>query len=394
MRRLIVNGATIRANDAPFVVRIHCVDSDDVGVCAGTLVGQQHVLTAAHCFENCPQVSVKTFTTSLSGSVAQTCSDRVRASGITAHPAYTKSSVLNDALVLTLERVPLCWDQVPGPRAVYLDNGTFWPSTSNRPLLLSLAQVAGWGRDRDAAYTDIISRATVRLLTPGYCSYQHVSLGCSASFDGSSPCSGDSGGPLYVRHRGVDVLVGVVSFGTPNCSGQTYYAKVAGLHSLVTAHVPDATFVDADERRPDELACECTTSATGCLSGSTNVSPACGCMQYGICYTIRPYDCTTAVASYRFPGAGYRSCIAPPFAPSSVPAPPPLPAQAPPRASASPPHVPPSPPLNSTHLHTPDLFLWRMSVSVSIGIGLFYALSLVLILHFVYDLAMRRRVSR
>ena len=41
---------------------------------------------------------------------------------------------------------------------------------------------------------------------------------------GESPCTGDSGGPLFVPDQ--QTIVGVTSFGTPLCRGPAYYQRV------------------------------------------------------------------------------------------------------------------------------------------------------------------------
>jgi hypothetical protein len=86
---------------------------------------------------------------------------------------------------------------------------------------------------------------------------------CATDVDGaapfSSPCYGDSGGPLYSAPAGTPVLQGVISWVGPRCGGDqlpAVFADVDHVRSFVTARnpvwapVPDAPAVVSGTARP------------------------------------------------------------------------------------------------------------------------------------------------
>ena len=98
----------------------------------------------------------------------------------------------------------------------------------------SFATVAGWGRvtnDEDAALESYVNLGTavarlqelpVPILNATACreTYPRFSESnqlCSGGKVGEDSCSGDSGGPLFVRGRSNWFQTGIVSYGTKEC---------------------------------------------------------------------------------------------------------------------------------------------------------------------------------
>ncbi|GMH45475.1 hypothetical protein BSKO_13434 [Bryopsis sp. KO-2023] len=206
----------------PYSYTVSLRRRSDLGYfCAGVLVGNRHVLTAAHCVDSSttstdsrPQVVVGSiFSTKTSGPGVQVISTQ----NVFIHPDY-KSRGYPDLAILELSSAA---NQAP------LKIPT---STSFRPQNGNLLSSIGWGRKRrDSGYSEIaqvvevdfISRLRCRrilfrqLMTRQFVRSHQICMGG----DGVGSCPGDDGGPIIlpgdtvttqVSVSPVDILVGIV----------------------------------------------------------------------------------------------------------------------------------------------------------------------------------------
>ena len=193
----IITGTECTETNSP-VVEVALGFSDGrSGVCSGTMIASQWVLTAAHCFfENPSSVFVSAGGVSVQGVSA------------IVHPDVRiddqNQAVFNDlALIKLANPVNLPTLPLVGSKA---------------PVSGDLIDIYGYGLSEDQSSTN----NTVGTLRSGQMRVSEVSANfVDAIYDGegSNTCSGDSGGPALLDVNGQIGLVAVVSSGSVvNCS--------------------------------------------------------------------------------------------------------------------------------------------------------------------------------
>lgn len=227
----VINGEEANIADFPFQVALL---QGNFQFCGGTLVGSQHVLTAAHCVINLvpSQVDILIGTEDLGGG-----GERVPTTAIRTHPNFS-ASLDYDVAVVRLDR-PLL-----RPR-VYLQSPD-QPSLSEPG---TIATVVGWGELEDGSQPTRLREVAIPIITNALCSdisgEIYGSIGprtiCAGGRDlGKGPCFGDSGGPLLVPSNDGWTQVGIVSFGVArdrcgNVPGA--FSRVSELLDYITSAV-------------------------------------------------------------------------------------------------------------------------------------------------------------
>jgi secreted trypsin-like serine protease len=217
--------------------------------CGGSLIGDRHVLTAAHCVqgERASQLRVAADLVNLS-SGGQVFS----VTAIDVHSSYNSSTSDSDIALLTLDRSTGSIGKValmdPGSEATLADPGTD-------------SVVTGWGAlSESGGSPDRLQQVTVPILSNTECNDAYDGditsrMVCAGllGVGGKDSCQGDSGGPLVVDDGGGWAQVGVVSFGF-GCARAQFpgvYTRVSSFESWIAQRVPDALFVDQEPTEPD-----------------------------------------------------------------------------------------------------------------------------------------------
>jgi hypothetical protein len=210
--------------------------------CGGSLVGDRHVLTAAHCVqgERPSQLRVAADLINLS-SGGQVFS----VTAIDVHSSYNSSTSDNDIALLTLDRSTGSIGKValmdPGSEPTLADPGTD-------------SVVTGWGAlSENGGSPDRLQQVTVPIVSNDECNDAYDGgitsrMICAGliGVGGKDSCQGDSGGPLVVDDGGGWAQVGVVSFGF-GCARAQFpgvYTRVSSFESWIAQRVPDAQFAD------------------------------------------------------------------------------------------------------------------------------------------------------
>ncbi|MBX7145373.1 MAG: trypsin-like serine protease [Oligoflexia bacterium] len=189
----IINGLPLDSTISPQIVRIDLTYNDGTaGICSGTAITSEVVLTAAHCFP--AEVIGATVTSALA---------TTKVESVIIHPAYTVSlelnAIFNDVALVS----------VPGANLPSLSILASIPVTVDSPLI-----AYGYGLNENGEAGKLQNAPIgVGAVTPN-----HI---FSTPFDGDNadPCYGDSGGPAILGFTdnngnfGVGI-VGVVSSGT------------------------------------------------------------------------------------------------------------------------------------------------------------------------------------
>ena len=189
--------------------------------CGGTVIGEHHIATAAHCLDvgepivDPTDLVVVTDKVSVSDFVL---GDLNLVLGAAIHPHYDPFTFRNDIAILEVAEAMM----VPTMPVLA-------PRSDERLLVAGQPMVvAGWGAtepddfgaSRDLLRTDvpIVDRALCdELYAQSPYSPNHVTseMVCAGLLDtgGADACLGDSGGPLLAERNGSQLLGGVVNFG-------------------------------------------------------------------------------------------------------------------------------------------------------------------------------------
>lgn len=215
--------------------------------CGGTLISNDHVLTAAHCVTNSfrgPPTRVRVGAHNLT-EVDGEEHDVVQ---VTVHPQYSTQSHYNDLAVLRIGRVrfsdrvqPACLYTKPrAPDSNMVATG--WGVTDIDQLDQTSDVLMKAGMDQvpltrcNASFSKLKSRRLARGVQPEQL--------CARGSNGiADTCLGDSGGPLQTLDRpmGLYSIVGITSFGQL-CGGVGVYIRVSAYVDWIESVVwPDAS---------------------------------------------------------------------------------------------------------------------------------------------------------
>ena len=200
-------------------------------ICAGTLVNDRTLMTAAHCVQG------DGFRDAFRNNRVRVClgvrdssncpsARRVLVTGRRVHPRWNPEQVLSgfDVAVLRLGR------GFPSVRKVRLAQGSQNPSGGRNAFL------RGWGLTEEGVPSNILQGLSYSIVPNGICSIRWredvpFRILCALATRQEGACNGDSGGPLSFQGR----QVGIVSFGRLGCDGLAPdgYTRVSSVRGWV-----------------------------------------------------------------------------------------------------------------------------------------------------------------
>lgn len=254
----IVGGTTATVGQFPTTVALELGG----GLCTGTLLNQDWVLTAAHCID--PAVlgqSQAQITASLrvhfdTVNIFTSAGIVVRATEIIKHPLFNVNALGTHDIGLIRLATPVT-DRAAVP--IILD-------AAKVPIGTDL-QLVGFGA---TSRTNPSTAGVLRLVdqTSVSCSFvglSDASLICWSQTNGRGKCEGDSGGPSFATIAGQQVQIGVTSFGDQNCAQFGADTRTDAETAFLLEHVP-------------ELQCGADgVCAASCGQGALPADPDCGC---------------------------------------------------------------------------------------------------------------------
>ncbi|TMS14882.1 JmjC domain-containing protein 8 [Larimichthys crocea] len=228
---------TLPAGAWPWQVSLH---SRPYGhFCGGSLINDQWVLTAAHCFESTSTVGLEVYLGRDTQRLPNPNEVSRTVSLIIKHPNYNPSSFNNDMALLKLSS-PVRYTNYIRPVCLAAQSSEFKAKT---PCWL-----AGWGTigsDVPLPYPEKLQQVSVPIVSNTQCSnaYEGIvpitsNMMCAGLDEGGKDtCQGDSGGPMVIKIGSRWVQAGVVSFGA-GCALPKYagvYARVSQYESWISS---------------------------------------------------------------------------------------------------------------------------------------------------------------
>ncbi|XP_070140498.1 uncharacterized protein [Drosophila kikkawai] len=198
--------------------------------CAGTLIDECFVLTAAHCVFDKQQIIVRLGDYDRSSENNATKED-IYVIEAHVHHEFVQMTNLNDIALLRLSRC-VSYKAHVQPICIQMD-----PLRKSQLDSMMQLTAVGWGNTRTGKKSDVLQTVTLKRLLNGECKETFWKNDTTTQFCAGDlndrkvdSCEGDSGGPLYTTGLLDGVIrktqVGIISYGTTTCHGVGVYTDV------------------------------------------------------------------------------------------------------------------------------------------------------------------------
>lgn len=213
----IIRGTLAYLGKWPWMVGI---ETKTGGFCGGSLISNQHVLTAAHC-----QIPVGSIVTLGQFDRSKSEPSAVKRTVIktSIHENYNKENFSNDISVLLLD-LPVVYNRYISPICLSETD----VNITDVPLT-----VIGWGVTESGTVSNPLLETIVYKTDNCDFSIDSKQYCCGSPKTSSGVCFGDSGGPLMYKNGEKWTQVGLVSFGQGSCS-----TDLASVYTKVVAYLP------------------------------------------------------------------------------------------------------------------------------------------------------------
>ncbi|XP_003412485.1 coagulation factor XI isoform X1 [Loxodonta africana] len=209
----IVGGTASVYSEWPWQITLHTTSPTQRHLCGGSIIGNQWILTAAHCFieVDSPKI-LRVYSGILNQSEIKEDTTFFGVQEIIIHDQYKMAESGYDIALLKLETT---MNYTDFQRPICL------PSKSDRNITYTECWVTGWGyRKLRDKIQNTLQKAKVPLITNDECQTRYTGhkitnkMVCAGYKEGGrDACKGDSGGPLSCKHKEVWYLVGITSWG-------------------------------------------------------------------------------------------------------------------------------------------------------------------------------------
>ncbi|PNJ27658.1 coagulation factor XI [Pongo abelii] len=209
----IVGGTASVRGEWPWQVTLHTTSPTQRHLCGGSIIGNQWILTAAHCFYGVESPKIlRVYSGILNQSEIKEDTSFFGVQEIIIHDQYKMAESGYDIALLKLETTVNYTDS---QRPICL------PSKGDRNVIYTDCWVTGWGyRKLRDKIQNTLQKAKIPLVTNEECQKRyrghkitHRMICAGYREGGKDACKGDSGGPLSCKHNEVWHLVGITSWG-------------------------------------------------------------------------------------------------------------------------------------------------------------------------------------
>lgn len=228
----IIGGVASAAGAFPTTVAI-----SNGGLCTGTLIAPDVVLTAAHCItpsllgaNSQEQVTSQTQIIFDAENVFGGNGDARRVRATIPHPDFSINGLGDNDIGLIMLQTPIT-DRAPTPINRVHDDA---------PVGISVIQV-GYGATQvgGAGAGSLFAIADKKTTSCSGFGGSDAKLLCFSQTDGQGKCQGDSGGPSFATINGVERVVGVTSFGDQSCAQFGADTRVDAELDFLYTHAPE-----------------------------------------------------------------------------------------------------------------------------------------------------------
>jgi uncharacterized protein (TIGR03382 family) len=262
----IVGGSDVPPGKWPDTVAV----LGETGVCSGTLIAPDVVLTAGHCADITPSTVVANTT-----DYSQAGGAKVKVARTAAYPDW--DTTYDVSLVILAQPINSVMPRAIGTSCSFQD---FQPDTQVRLVGFGATDVQGVGSNTSLkeAMTTVIDPSC----TGGYGCNTMVAPGgefVAGGTGSADSCFGDSGGPVYLETSRGPIVIGAVSRGVNNaatpCGAGGIYVRTDKVAAWIEETAGKAvmkddcsgtSYADINEVPPsDEVGCSATGAGTSTL---------------------------------------------------------------------------------------------------------------------------------
>jgi Trypsin len=194
--------------------------------CGSSLIRNDVLLTAAHCFKYFDRGALIGITNLTSSNQV----DTIPMVSYHLHPNYIDATNENDIMLIKLERGP----NVPVPLVA-------WNKDRTIPSNGEVVRTIGFGRvTASGSLSKVLRKVDINVIDYQTCANDYSNYSqhpideqmiCAGILDvgGKDSCDGDSGGPLIRQSSGTNIIVGIVAWGE-GCASEDYpgvYTRVS-----------------------------------------------------------------------------------------------------------------------------------------------------------------------